>query len=867
MKANLFLPALLVLLAVAMVLRAQPPATNAAGTSEAGPWTYDKPPKQQTKREVAEYAQLVPKTGITNLSSVRTNAVKVKPPPPESLEGATNLSLVATNAFGFVPLPVPSGTTNAASAQDPPPPKYSGSMPLTNPFDALDSLPSSVQAKLGLLPLWTNAESVMPLRNAAEQGDAYAQIILAYMYNCGLGVPQDFNEEAKWNRKAAVWTNAESVTPFRKAAEQGGAYAQSILGFMYERGVWVAQDFAEAIKWYRKAADQGNAASQIKLGGAYLNGWMGVTSDFAEGVNWYRKAAEQGNAMAQYTMGGAYRYGWGVATNDAQAVNWYRKAAENGDASAQIELGDAYSHGGLGVATNFAQAVTWYRKAAEQGNALAQNTLGDAFYKGKGVPQDYAEAVKWYRKAADQANADAEESLASCYSAGQGVAQDPVEADKWYQKAAEFRRKVAEAGNSIAASQLEGAEKGNVQDQLALAFNLKMGIFGQKKDPKEAAKWYRAAAEQGDARGQWTLGTMYADGDGIDPDTVEAARFLAKAAEQGDADYESMLAYRYFKGKGVVQDYREAAKWFRKAADQGNSLGESGLAVLCANGNGVPKNDIEAYKWFSLAAANGDDDSAKNRDRLTQSMSRTEIVEGQRLAREFVARKEGGASDRAGGQDSTTATAAPRFTGTGFFVSDDGYLLTCYHVIQDAGRIAVRTKSGTFAAKLVKSDKANDIALLKVGGTFPTLPLGLSRAVKLGQSVFTIGFPNIELQGFAPKLTKGEINSLTGAQDDPREFQISVAVQPGNSGGPLVNQYGNVVGIVSARLADMATLETTGSLPQNVNYAVKSSVLNILLESLPEISAKLIEPHPAKDRQFDDVEKEAENAAALVLVY
>jgi hypothetical protein len=75
------------------------------------------------------------------------------------------------------------------------------------------------------------------------------------------------------------------------------------------------------------------------------------------------------------------------------------------------------------------------------------------------------------------------------------------------------------------------------------------------------------------------------------------------------------------------------------------------------------------------------------------------------------------------------------------------------------------------------------------------------------------------------------------------------------------------VGIVAAQLADIATLETTGSLPQNVNYAVKSSVLNVLLESLPEISAKLTEPNPSKDRKFEDMEKEAEGAVALVLVY
>jgi len=739
-------------------------------------------------------------------------------------------------------------------------------MLLSNPFDAFDSLPSSVPAKLGLMPSWTNAESVMPLRKAAEQGDAYAQIILAFMYNSGLGVSRDYVEEAKWNRKAALWTNAESAKPFRKAAEQGDAYAQSILGYMYERGVWVPQDFAEAIKWYLKAAEKGHADAQIELGGAYLNGWMGVTADFAEGLHWYRIAADQGNAEAQYTLGGAYRYGWGVATNDAQALNWYRKAAENRHAGAQLELADAYSHGGLGMVTNFAEAVKWYRKAAEEGNAVAQNTLGDAFYKGNGVPQDYAEAVRWYRKAADQGNADAECSLAACYSAGHGVPQDRVEADKWYEKAAEFRRKVAEAGDSFAASQLKAAEKGNVQDQLTLAFNLKMGIFGQKKDPKEAAKWYRAAAEQGDADGQWTLGKMYADGDGIDPDPVEAARFLGKAAEQGSPAYQSMLAYRYLTGKGVVQDYFNAAKWYRRAAEQGDAGDQEALGAMYRFGWGVPKDYVVAYKWYNLASAQNQTNAIHNRDDIASSMTHSQIAEGQRLSREFVARKEGGASNRADGPDSAAVGAAPRFTGTGFFITDDGYLVSNFHVVKEAVKVRLLTDAGLIDARVVKVDAANDLALLKAEGRFAPLPVAASRGVRLGSTVATVGFPATGLQGFSPKLAKGEIASLAGSQDDARYFQISVPVQPGNSGGALVDERGNVVGIVAARLSAQAALDATGALPENVNYAVKSSFLLGFLESVPDVAAKLKEAN-SKDEKFEDVVKSAQEAAVLVLVY
>jgi S1-C subfamily serine protease len=115
-------------------------------------------------------------------------------------------------------------------------------------------------------------------------------------------------------------------------------------------------------------------------------------------------------------------------------------------------------------------------------------------------------------------------------------------------------------------------------------------------------------------------------------------------------------------------------------------------------------------------------------------------------------------------------------------------------------------------------------------------------------------------------LAKGEIAALSGAQDDPRYFQISVPVQPGNSGGSLVDEHGNVVGVVAAKLNVAATVATSGALPENVNYAVKSSLLLSFLESVPEVSARLKEPS-SKDRKFEDVVKSAEQAAVLVLVY
>ena len=139
----------------------------------------------------------------------------------------------------------------------------------------------------------------------------------------------------------------------------------------------------------------------------------------------------------------------------------------------------------------------------------------------------------------------------------------------------------------------------------------------------------------------------------------------------------------------------------------------------------------------------------------------------------------------------------------------------------------------------------------------------------------TVGFPDIGLQGFAPKvLAHGHhggnravgSRTSTGAGDDPRYFQISVPVQPGNSGGALVDERGNVIGIVSAKLDAGAALAASGALPENVNYAVKSSLLLSFLESVPAVSAKLKTPNTA-DEKFEDVVKSAQAAAVLVLVY
>ncbi len=207
----------------------------------------------------------------------------------------------------------------------------------------------------------------------------------------------------------------------------------------------------------------------------------------------------------------------------------------------------------------------------------------------------------------------------------------------------------------------------------------------------------------------------------------------------------------------------------------------------------------------------------------------------------------------------------PKASGSGAFISADGLFLTAAHVVQGASRIEVVTAAGTLAATVVKIDATNDVALLKcTGSNFSPVPIAPSKEARAGTSVFTVGFPNIQIQGFDPKLTKGEISSQTGFQDDPRQWQISVPIQPGNSGGPLCDENGNLIGIVEATLDPLIMAKVAGEIPQNVNYAVKSSYILPLLDDVRNL------PQPADSAngaKFEDVVGRAQKSVVLILVY
>jgi len=433
----------------------------------------------------------------------------------------------------------------------------------------------------------------------------------------------------------------------------------------------------------------------------------------AESFEELKVKAEKGEAIAQNNLGAMYAYGAGVVKDKAEAVKWYRKAAEQGHALAQANLGFMYAYGN-GVVKDEVEAVRWYRKAAEQGHAPAQFNLGVMYANGDGDPNNEslgtALGFGWW------------------YVRGNGVVKDEAEAVKWYRKA---------------------AEQGYAKAQFNLGFMYANGN-GVVKDEAEAVRWFRKAAEQGYAKAQFNLGFMYANGNGVVKDEAEAVRWFRKAAEQGQAIAQFNLGFMYAHGIGVVKDEAEAVRWYRKAAEQGHASAQTCLGFMYANGNGVVKDDVEAYKWYLLAGSQGEENAKKNILIIERELTADQRAEGQKLARLFKPRGQVPA-DAATPQE-TVAQTSPKATGSGFFITEDGYLITNQHVVGEGASVRVLTSKGSILAKVVKVDAANDLALLKAEGRFVVLPVLASRAVKLCGTVATVGFPNIGLQGFAPKV-------------------------------------------------------------------------------------------------------------------
>jgi len=182
------------------------------------------------------------------------------------------------------------------------------------------------------------------------------------------------------------------------------------------------------------------------------------------------------------------------------------------------------------------------------------------------------------------------------------------------------------------------------------------------------------------------------------------------------------------------------------------------------------------------------------------------------------------------------AQAAPKTgtqTGTGFVISNNGHIVTNQHVVDGCVGDIMGNLSGDASVKLrlVSSDETNDLALLQAPSPFKDVATIRDKAIRPGDNVTAIGYPFHGLLTSDLTVTTGIVSSLSGVMNDTRYLQISAAVQPGNSGGPLLDNAGQVVGMVAAKLNALKFARATGNIPENINFAIKTGMLRDFLDN------------------------------------
>jgi TPR repeat protein len=428
-----------------------------------------------------------------------------------------------------------------------------------------------------------------------------------------------------------------------------------------------------------------------------------------------------------------------------------------------------------------------------------------AYYTG-----DYPTAMRLLRPFADKGNATAQARVGSMYANGWGVSRDFAAGINWARKAA---------------------------DQNNLSGLIDVGIAAYHGgDYATSMRLLRPLGDNDKVSGrpQVFIARMYAEGRGVPRNDATAVAWYRKAAEHyGPAQVG--LGFMYEKGRGVPQDYATAVSWYRKAADNNWNIAQNNLGLMYAYGRGVPQDYIMAHMWFNLAAASDNKDAASNRDFVATRMTATQIGEAQKRAAEWEAEhnveaKTAAMAGAAPIPDPSQKPVSETFSGTAFFVSRNGNVLTNAHVVESCRQISLNAEGQIGAAKILARDERNDLVLLATD-LHPTQTVNWRLQARQGEDVVVYGFPLTGVLASGGNVATGNITALAGLADDSRFLQISAPVQPGNSGGPLLDRSGAVVGVVVAKLNALEVASATGDIPQNVNFAIKASVAAAFLDA------------------------------------
>jgi uncharacterized protein len=645
----------------------------------------------------------------------------------------------------------------------------SAGLALFNELLSRDQARDAVSSAVGSI-IWDYEDSVLAGETRNEIGQDSVQVIFWIEYLNRNGLATSYN--------------------FQKLAE------------FYLEGKFVARDLGEAYKDLEKCYD---LAAETKYSSCFA--WTAY--DLAKGI--YKSPAEKSrlapgpsNAdqfhqskkilelIAQrhdseyFKRDLANLYYWGdpdssAPLDHAAAFPLYRELADNGDIDAQFRVAWMYSKG-EGTPANGSEAVRYYQMVASAGDKIAQFNLGVTFGNGEGVPKDEKSAVFWFRKAAEQGYSPAENLLGVMISEGQGTLENDSEAVNWYSKA-------ANKGYAIA------------QYNLGRAFAQGEGV---RVDLIEAYKWLNLAAAGGYSDAKSVKNSV----SGLMTREQIAKAQALSAAWQPGAEEASTASYA---GRKPPSNANEKASGHQREL---TATVQSGLSEL-----GYYRGDVDGLAGPQTKAA-------IEKFQSSIGSEPTGIVTPDLALSIGASIGSGSARVR---RPSPTSNDV-RATGSAFLVSGAGDLVTNAHVVSECEKLTLA--DGTLLT-LQAFEPASDLALLRSSSLAgkSALPLRSGKGIRLADSVMVAGFPLTGIVSPDLNVTTGNVSALSGRDGDRGLFQITAPVQSGNSGGPVLDQAGNLVGVVVSKLDAVLVANITGDLPQNVNFGISLGTLKSFLDA------------------------------------
>ena len=576
-----------------------------------------------------------------------------------------------------------------------------------------------------------------------------------------------------------------------------------------------------------------------------------------------QRAVVHDDPVAQFCLGYMYKHGLGVPSDPQRAIEWYTKSAEQGYTPAQNDLGvmllrrweelellerkTGRSDLRPNMESCFKIAFEYFWQAAKYGNPTSQFNLAVIYafrmkcmnLEPDEITRSWQSIIRASKDAAVQNYAPAENKLGEIYQFGcYGIERDAEQALQWYLKAA--------------SPDLNGADPGKKGYAPAQNNIGKMYLVGDgvRKDSKEAFKWYQMAAAQDNAESQFYLGLLYYNGEGVNQDVKEAFKWYQMAAAQDYADAQNTLAYMYLEGKGVPANPEKARRLLFAAAQQGNAIAQVNIGQMFEEGvDKIPEDHAEAYYWYSLAL--------KIKINLDQ-------VEAGNIIPEVSKRRESVGGKLSEKQKNEIQKQVDSWdpkrlfsSGTGFHINAN-HILTNAHVVHSADELRIPYH----CVEIVAVDENADLALLFNPHGNPDVATFRSYPVNFGEEVAVFGYPLSNILSYRGNGTSGIISGLSSTIDDAHPdnlFQHTAPIQGGNSGGPVLDTAGNVVGVV------VSSLNPDVIQNQNVNFAIKFEVIEDFLEKNNVTDYKNPIPVLGKEIDLSELYVKAEKFTVPVL--